>query len=66
MVRFAEHTVALRDDGDETHVVWALVAEVAPPDAPDAADDARVEETLAPLRDAVTSWADAVASPADR
>jgi hypothetical protein len=62
-VRFAEHTVALRDDGDDTHVVWALVAEVAPPGAPDAADDAQVEAALAPLRDAVTSWADALAAP---
>jgi hypothetical protein len=58
-----DHTVALRDDGDETHVVWAYVAEwpfAAPEDAGVAAADA----VLARLQVALTSWADTLAASA--
>jgi hypothetical protein len=52
----AEHTVALRDDGDECRLVWAYVTE------PPAGEDARVDAALARLQDALTAWADQVAA----
>jgi hypothetical protein len=49
-----EHTVAIRDDGDSSHLVWAYIAE--PPED----DDPAAEAALARLQAALTSWADAV------
>ena len=53
-LRLAEHTVAIRDDGEHCLLVWAYLAE--PPED----DDADVEPALARLQSALTSWADAV------
>jgi hypothetical protein len=49
-----EHTVAIRDDGDTCHLVWAYIAE--PPED----DDPAAEAALSRLQAALTSWADAV------
>jgi hypothetical protein len=53
-----EHTVALRDDGDSCHLVWAYLAEV--PSADDLPAD--VQEALDRLRSTVTAWADRAAT----
>jgi hypothetical protein len=52
-----EHTVAIRDDGDECHLVWAYVAEV--PTADELAPE--VDAALGALQADLTGWADAVA-----
>jgi hypothetical protein len=49
-----EHTVAIRDDGNSCHLVWAYIAE--PPEG----DDIDVDAVLTRLQAALTSWADAV------
>jgi hypothetical protein len=54
----AEHTVALRDDGDECHLVWAYV--VQPPEPVGDGDGA--DAALARLQSALTAWADRIAS----
>jgi hypothetical protein len=52
-----EHTIAIRDDGDECHLVWACIAEVpAADELPPAVDAA-----LRALHTDVTAWADAIA-----
>jgi hypothetical protein len=55
---FVEHTVAIRDDGAECHLIWAAVGEVPPAAADDPALAAQVDTALARLQAAVTVWAD--------
>jgi hypothetical protein len=52
-----EHTVALRDDGDDCHLVWAALAEIPVP-APDREPDPAIEAALARLHTAITAYAD--------
>jgi hypothetical protein len=59
-IALVEHTVALREDGDETHIVWALICEAPTTDEAEAA----AEPVLERLRRAVTAWADTLASAA--
>lgn len=57
-----EHTVAIRDDGDECHLVWAYVAE--PPQ--DEADSAAADAALAALERALRDAVERVATDAER
>lgn len=57
-----EHTIAIRDDGDECHLVWAYVAE--PPQDP--ADSAATDAQLARLEGALRDGVERVVAAAER
>lgn len=60
---FAEHTIALRDDVDSCHLVWAFVIEPPPADAPPPVADsfeAALEQVMAALRASVRIVAETV------